>query len=569
MNIRVALLIGSLLVLAMVAAVVAKSTQEEWKIYQREYYELATERATSDTVRDSLASAKLEIKQDVLMNFGDEHRVDRCRTCHMAIDDPAFVDGENPLRTHPEMPQHAFNEFGCTICHEGDGRALTKEFAHGEDHFWDSPLLTGPYVEASCARCHADSFRDETPHLSRGRQLFDSYGCGGCHFVDGVSRGKLAPDLSEAGHHFKVDYLEESVRDPKANDSSSVMPRFKIGDEDIEALVVYMKSMRGHPLYMGPVEIVTEAREWDEAEPAAWEVSPETGQLAFVGQPCLSCHKLGHADGEVAPELTYEGLLRDPEFIAEHIRDPRLHNPGSSMPNLWMSETEREAIALYLGLHQELEIPADSADQYQLLCSRCHGEAGDGNGLIADNLLPRPRVFTNDQFFNWLPEERAYANIAYGVPGTAMPPYHDVLTDAEIEALFAWVRADFIGGERPERSTTRKIPDENPTPYSAESVARGKEAFELRCYGCHGRAADGFGPNAADMLPRPRDLTNTAFIGNADDARLYESITYGIVGTGMPPWDYLPESQRGDLINYIRSVSETGAAANQGGNGHE
>ena len=33
-----------------------------------------------------------------------------------------------------------------------------------------------------------------------------------------------------------------------------------------------------------------------------------------------------------------------------------------------------------------------------------------------------------------------------------------------------------------------------------------------------------------------------------------ESITFGVKGTAMPPWDYLPEETRWDLVNYIRSL---------------
>ena len=63
------------------------------------------------------------------------------------------------------------------------------------------------------------------------------------------------------------------------------------------------------------------------------------------------------------------------------------------------------------------------------------------------------------------------------------------------------------------------------------------------------------------MLPRPRNLKNTAYMNNVSDIRLWESITHGIVGTGMPPWEYLPDSQRWDLVNFVRGISKTGAAA--------
>ena len=54
---------------------------------------------------------------------------------------------------------------------------------------------------------------------------------------------------------------------------------------------------------------------------------------------------------------------------------------------------------------------------------------------------------------------------------------------------------------------------------------------------------------------------NRPFLTPIDDLRLFESITYGVVGTGMPPWDYLSEDQRWDLVNFVRGLSNTGAAA--------
>ncbi len=563
MQIRIALLLSSVALTAVVAGVIFKSSDEEWRGYQLDYYDQAIGLASSEAVRDALADGGLEIKQDVLSEFGEERRVDRCRTCHTAIDDPAFVDGDNPLRTHPEMPVHPFGEFGCTICHEGDGRALTVHYAHGHDHFWNEPLLAAPYIESSCAKCHPEPYLDETPHLRRGRELYDEYGCGGCHSVRGVSRGKLGPELTAVGAHYKVDYLAESMTNPDANTPMSQMPTFHMPDEDVEDLTVYLKSLRGRQLYEDPMSLRSRTREWREESPDEVEVTVEAGRVSVQERACLSCHALGDEDGGLAPDLTYQGLLRSPQWVAQHVADPRSHVPGSSMPSFWTSASEQRAIAVYLESRRDLELAAAPADQYEQLCARCHATDGSGDGPIASDLLPLPREFTNERFFNWLPEERAHTAIAEGVPGTAMPPFAEVLTDAEVEALWAHVRGEFIG-ERPERKTERKLPDANPVAYSDEVVDRGYAVYQQRCYGCHGRAGDGRGPNAPDMLPRPRDLTSTGFIGSADDVRLYESITYGIVGTGMPPWDYLPETQRWELVHYIRDISGTHEGAEAG-----
>jgi mono/diheme cytochrome c family protein len=97
-------------------------------------------------------------------------------------------------------------------------------------------------------------------------------------------------------------------------------------------------------------------------------------------------------------------------------------------------------------------------------------------------------------------------------------------------------------------------------PASDASAVRGQAIFMQRCTGCHGRKADGKGPNSVDISPRPRNLRNAAFIESAADSRLFESVLYGVEGTAMPSWmDYgLSQNDVGDLVNYIRGLSRSG-----------
>ena len=101
------------------------------------------------------------------------------------------------------------------------------------------------------------------------------------------------------------------------------------------------------------------------------------------------------------------------------------------------------------------------------------------------------------------------------------------------------------------------VPASNPVASNADSIGRGEKTFLQRCSGCHGRKADGKGPNSLDILPRPRNLRNTAFVDSVADQRLSQSILYGVQGTAMPSWiDYgLTQNDVGDLINFIRSIN--------------
>jgi high-affinity iron transporter len=92
-------------------------------------------------------------------------------------------------------------------------------------------------------------------------------------------------------------------------------------------------------------------------------------------------------------------------------------------------------------------------------------------------------------------------------------------------------------------------------------VARGEVVFLNRCWGCHGKKADGHGPNAADIQPRPRNLRNKPFVQTLTYARLHESIKYGVQGTAMPAagFDFaLDDGAIGDLVNYIHALNGLG-----------
>ncbi len=559
-TIRVGVLILALAALGTIGATGSRSATEAWLGFQKQYHELS---ASKGNLTGELPP--IEIKQDRMLAFGDM-RVDRCRTCHVAVDDPRFTSDAQPLHTHPDIKPHTFNDLGCTVCHEGDGRATTAHLAHGHDHFWTEPLLNGQFIEASCARCHPYPYVAGMDHVRRGRDLFERTGCMGCHKVQGLSRGTLGIELTDVGSHKSIKYLKtklDNPMDPMFRIPSTIMPKFRIlSEQDKNDIATYLKSLKGRAIAEDPLSYRARVKRYDASSPAEVELTAEAAKAAIHRRGCLSCHKLEGVDGGLAPDLSFLGQVRTPEYVVAHLTDPRAHTPGSNMPNFWMSASERQSIAEYLTSLNGFVLPAESKDQYAQLCSRCHGEKGEGNGVVAENLLPRPRVFTNLKFFNWLPENRAYNAIRNGVPGTAMPAFGKILDEAAAQKLFGWVRTSFIGGAR-EPLAPRKLPAKNPVAFSAESVARGKAVFATRCYGCHGRIGDGKGPNAAEMLPRPRNLSNHLFFETLPDTRLFESITYGIVGTGMPSWDVLPEEQRWDLVNYVRNLSSTGPAASE------
>jgi len=94
----------------------------------------------------------------------------------------------------------------------------------------------------------------------------------------------------------------------------------------------------------------------------------------------------------------------------------------------------------------------------------------------------------------------------------------------------------------------------NPQPPTPASIANGKKLAEANCVSCHGPGGKGDGPAAAALPPpKPADWTSPK-IKAETDGELFWKISNG--GGAMPPWKHLPEKDRWDLVNYIRSLQK-------------
>jgi len=600
---RLSLAIASLVVLVVHGIVFYDQFFNRWEKHQTAYLEQARSLAKTDAERASIDAQKPRIEQIIVTQFG-ESRVDRCTTCHIASDDPRFQNFAAPLRTHPYSAalgdsetngrwerRHKFSDFGCTICHDGQGRGLDTFYAHGEDENWPQPMLgyvvqanwkpelktklTGAeYMQANCAQCHTEENFAGAPLVKRGRQLFFEKACYGCHRIEGLSNGTLGPDLTEVGKRWRVDYLWGHTLNPRTYSATSFMPKFNLSDEEIKALVVFLKSRRGMNFAetsLGVYRARLEESKASSAEKAggaektggaSGAASATRGEQLIAERSCTACHKLGEKDGKISPDLSFEGLIRDQDWLMDHFRSPRSRIPDSIMPVFGFADADYLSISEYL-LSRKAPPTFNNAEEiYKGLCARCHGEKGDGKGVTYLYLDPAPRDLTKAEFMNSKPEERFLQSLKEGVPGTSMPPWERVLSEQQRKDVLAYVFQNFVKEPRRELKE-RKVPETNPVAFTPQSVAAGEQIFLERCTGCHGRKADGKGPNSLDISPRPRNLRNSAFINHTPDRRLFTSITYGVGGTAMPSWiDYgLTQTDVGNLINFIRSLNRKPEAA--------
>ena len=94
------------------------------------------------------------------------------------------------------------------------------------------------------------------------------------------------------------------------------------------------------------------------------------------------------------------------------------------------------------------------------------------------------------------------------------------------------------------------------------NAKQGKELYRRYCIFCHGPYGDGTGENAPYLDPKPRDFTKATFKCRSTpsgslplDSDLYDTISRGVHGSGMPSWRPLTHQQRADLVAYVKSFS--------------
>lgn len=91
--------------------------------------------------------------------------------------------------------------------------------------------------------------------------------------------------------------------------------------------------------------------------------------------------------------------------------------------------------------------------------------------------------------------------------------------------------------------------------------AKGAPVYATYCATCHGNAGKGDGPGAAALNPKPRDLTDRAYMVKLNDQYLFDIVSKGGSALGksplMPAWGTaLKAEDIRNVIAYIRSLSK-------------
>ncbi|MGD0949326.1 MAG: cytochrome c [Candidatus Binatia bacterium] len=507
MRLALAILSPAFLVLWLVA--IHSEETRPWVRYQEEFNQLYLRRARAklqeaegrkDTAEqgrwqriiDEVSHSRPEIAQVYLE---DIKVADRCVTCHRGIDNPLLRDAPELFRTHPGelLKFHDINTFGCTPCHDGQGVATTADAAHGREANWGAPMLPKAYTQASCMRCHEITHGVKGAELiSHGADVFMDKGCYGCHDVKGVSyQPKFSPPLGTLNAKLAEvkNWTFNWIKDPARLSRETLMPNFKLTDEEIGKITTFLLSFPDSKHY---------------PHVALEGASAQEGERLFTERGCRGCHGMKADESSVSPRVPHlagVGSKVTPEWLDRWISEPKAYDPDSAMPKVALTDEERHNLVAYLlTLKRSDPLPPapdlgqyTAADGKQLLkqyeCYGCHALEGFEQvrpsvpdlgefarkpldeldfGLTKD--LPRTK-------WDWL-QRKLKDPRAYNTDKIKLKMPSQNLTEADIQALITYTLA------LDERTmTARYVVRATPAKQGLRDVSW--MTSRLNCNGCH------------------------------------------------------------------------------------
>lgn len=355
----------SLALLISLAIAPGKNYFSDWRHYQKAYLELAGKRQSGTLVKSFHGG----IHQTWVAKLGV---VDRCETCHVNMNGALIGATGQPFRKHPPIP-HSLDEFGCVICHRGQGPATSVEEAHYTTEAWEQPLLPARYLESGCGQCHLSSLSG-TPRLNEGRNLLASQGCVHCHNLtqpDGtvVKPTDDPPSLEHVAEKTTREWIYAWIKNPQAYAASATMPNFQLSDQDAADISAFLIAQsKPSPAAKTPIK------------PANIS-SAEAAQAAtlYGASFCSSCHAVQNeagnlVGGRLGPELTRIGNKVNPDWLHRWLNNPGDYDPGTRMPHYRLDEKQIALLSSFLMNKKDNDLLANIHLQPANADSIAHGK---------------------------------------------------------------------------------------------------------------------------------------------------------------------------------------------------
>ncbi len=365
----------------------------------------------------------VEVNEPILQ--GDYQQA-TCRNCHAEVVNLAGA----PLLS---KGKRLFIKLGCHGCHLADGYATEAKVgprlyrvANKVDPSWlyrwvkkprdylpktrmpefkfdekDAMAVTA-YLLASSEENYELSAKFESGDPDKGKKLFESVGCQGCHELDGKGE-TFAPDLSRIGNKVNEDWLVSWIGSPHSYNATSRMPDLRLSEAQASDIASYL-------LQFGKKEVIPglEAKLTD----------PELikhGKSVVRRRGCFACHDIKgmETEGRIAPELSSFGrkMIVELEFGDSHISHTwdswvrtKLKKPDSfktervldKMPDFHLAPDEIDALVVLLKGFNGTKVPVQYrrilSDKEEIIetgrriitkynCRACHNVEGEGGRI--------------------------------------------------------------------------------------------------------------------------------------------------------------------------------------------
>src|ERR1700688_4806659 len=346
----------------------------------------------------------------VQINVADPNIVDRCESCHMNAREPLKVTpaaltakgDKKPdeyaaaFGSHPEpelLTIHDPEKFGCSPCHQGNGRATTSvEKAHGNYEHWLWPLFPKENSEAGCQNCHAAdmvlaSNDIQWQTINSGKDLFRHRGCMGCHRFEGYD--KEPEDLNSISQQIKQ--IETQKKD-NLKETAYLMKEADAAQSNEEANRLNIQAV--------------------DLRVANSKLDGRLQQLDFQS------HSLMQDQKKVGPNLKDVRLKLNKNWIPVWLRKPSDFRPTTKMPNFRLSDHQIQAISAYIWQSAFTDAvpqhkPGNAAHGKELFetrgCMACHsiGERDQmQGGTYAANLTRVGEKANYDYLVRWIHNAR-------------------------------------------------------------------------------------------------------------------------------------------------------------------
>jgi len=213
------------------------------------------------------------------------------------------------------------------------------------------------------------------PLVAKGKQIFDTNGCAGCHGESAVGTA-VAPSLVKITSTFSLPQITALLRNPNAKMRAGGMPAFNFATPDMTALYAYLSSLNGGSPSSSPAESTSTApaaaapptlaaatpppaASSDNTVKAASLPSPtETagtssasaaaGEKIFQEHACFACH--GQAGVGTARVPPLAGLVagQSNQQLLKLVEHPNAKMRAGGMSPFMGSQTEESSLIAYI-----------------------------------------------------------------------------------------------------------------------------------------------------------------------------------------------------------------------------